>query len=144
MLFILDPKILDNDLKPSEYLVKFNCSELFQEGNWLHIVLVFNRAMIKNSTVSVYVNSNLIGSSKLHYLVSNSATNQQHSTSIHAVVGTLPALRLPSPVIWRQASCYLFEDTLSNQMIQSMYKLGPSYLGSFQSLPTGKYFVKRL
>jgi hypothetical protein len=72
-------------------------------------------------------------------LYSNLAANQHHSTSIHAVVGTLPALRVQSPVIWRQASCYLFEDTLNSQTIQCIYKLGPSYLGSFQSLPQDVY-----
>ena len=60
-----DPRVLDNELKGSDHLVKFNCSELFQEGNWLHIVLVFNKTMIKNSTVSLYVNGNLIGSTKV-------------------------------------------------------------------------------
>ena len=72
-------------------------------------------------------------------MYSNLATNQQNGTSIHAVIGTLPALRVQSPVIWRQASCYLFEDALSNQTIQCIYKLGPSYLGSYQSLPVDMY-----
>ncbi len=78
---------------------------------------------------------------KLHYINSNLATNQQYSTSIHAVIGTLPILRHPSPVIWRQASCYLFEDVLTAQTIQMIYQLGPGYLGSFQSPPIGKFKV---
>lgn len=42
---------------------------------------------------------------------------------------------MPSAVIWRQGNCYMFEDALSYQAIQCIYKLGPGYLGSFQSPP---------
>ena len=41
--------------------------------------------------------------------------------------------RMQSPVVWRQASCYLFEKILTNSLVQSLYQLGPNYLGSFQS-----------
>jgi hypothetical protein len=36
-------------------------------------------------------------------------------------------------VVWRQASCYLFEEILSNSHVNALYQLGPNYLGSFQS-----------
>ncbi len=124
----------DEDIKLSDNLVKFNCSELFQEGQWLHLTFVFSRAVLKNSSVSLYVNSNLIGTQKLNYI--NSYLNSNSSPSamgIHAVIGTLPQFRVQSPVIWRQASCYLFEDIIQPNIIQSLYKLGPNYLGSFQS-----------
>lgn len=42
--------------------------------------------------------------------------------------------RLQSPVIWRQASCYMFEDILQPQSVNVLYQLGPNYLGSFQSI----------
>lgn len=131
-----DPKI-DQDLKLNDNRVKFNCTELFQEGQWLHIALVWNRAVLKNSSVTLYVNSNLIGTQKLHYINSNlTANTTPSSTSIHAVVGTLPMFRYQSPVVWRQSSCYLFEDILSTATVQNIYKLGPNYLGSFQSPPS--------
>jgi hypothetical protein len=119
--------------KLGDQTAMFNCSELFQEGQWLHIVLVWNRAVLKNSSVSLYINSKLIDTQKLQYMNlignSNATQGQQSSTSIHAVVGTLPMFRLQSPVVWRQASCYLFEDILTSQLIQNLYQLGPNYLG---------------
>ncbi len=103
----------------------------------MHITLVSSRAVLKNSSVTLYVNSNLIGSQKLHYINSSISVNSTPSSmSIHAVVGTLPMFRLQSPVVWRQASCYLFEEIISTQTVQTLYKLGPNYLGSFQSPPT--------
>jgi hypothetical protein len=123
--------------KLNDYTAKFNCSELFQEGKWLHISLVWTRAVLKNSTVSLYVNSMLVGSpQKMHYISSSLVGNQAPaSTSIHAVIGTLPMFRLQSPVVWRQGCCYLFEDVLSQATISSLFQLGPNYLGSFQSPP---------
>lgn len=56
------------NIKTSDHTVKFNCSELFQENQWLHITLVWNRAVLKNSTVTLYINSKLIGTQKLHYM----------------------------------------------------------------------------
>lgn len=41
--------------------------------------------------------------------------------------------RSQSPIVWRQASCYLFEELLSPSHVNSLYQLGPNYLGSFQS-----------
>lgn len=123
--------------KLGDQTAMFNCHELFQESQWLHIVLVWNRAVLKNSSVSLYINSKLIDTQKLQYMnvigSSSSSQGQQASTSVHAVIGTLPMFRLQSPVIWRQASCYLFEDILTNQFIQNLYQLGPNYLGSFQA-----------
>ena len=120
----------------NDYTVKFNCGELFQEGKWLHIGLVWSRAVLKNSSVTLYVNSVLIGSQRLHYIASGLAANQTPaSTSIHAVIGTLPMFRLQLPLVWRQGCCYLFEDVLPHSTIASLYQLGPNYLGSFQSPP---------
>ena len=124
--------------KLSDYTAMFNCAELFEEGQWLHIALVWSRAVLKNSSVTLYVNSHLIGSTKLHYVNSNlsgGANATPASMSVHAVIGTLPMFRLQSPVVWRQASCHLFEDILSAQTVQSIYRLGPNYIGSMQSLP---------
>lgn len=125
-----------DDSPPTDYTTKFNCSELFQEGQWLHIVLVWSRAVLKQSQCTLFVNSNLIGSHKLHYINSSSMQSNQappSSMSIHACIGTLPIFRSQSPIVWRQASCYLFEELLSPSHVNSLYQLGPNYLGSFQS-----------
>lgn len=125
----------DQELKQTDHTTKFNCSELFQEGQWLHLVLVWSRAVLKNSTVTLYVNSNLIGTQKLHYINSTTmgANTAPSSMSIHACIGTLPIFRAQYPVVWRQASCYLFEDILQAPTVYALYQLGPNYLGSFQS-----------
>lgn len=74
----------------NEYTTKFNCSELFQEGQWLHIALVWSRAVLKNSQCTLFINSNLIGSHKLHYISSSNMQSAQvplSSISIHACIG---------------------------------------------------------
>ena len=139
---LLQHQKTDQNIKQTDHTAKFNCSELFQEGQWLHLCIVLNRAVLKNSTVTLFVNSNLIGTQKLHYLNINAAnggmaanSSSNSSTSIHAVIGTLPIFRMQSPVVWRQASCYLIEDAVTSHFVQSLYSLGANYLGSFQSPP---------
>jgi len=128
----------DNDDQPStESIAKFSCSEFFQT-QWQHLTFVFNRAVLKNSSVSLYVNGKHFATQKLHYLnILAASSTQAHlsNTSIHAVIGTLPLFRQQSPVVWRQASCHLFEDVLTASNIASLYQLGPNYLGSFQVTP---------
>lgn len=41
------------------------CPDLLQEGQWHHIVLVLNRAVLKNSSFSIYVDSQLITTQKV-------------------------------------------------------------------------------
>ncbi len=128
---------IEQNIKLNDYTVKFNCSELFTEGKWMHLTLVWSRAVLKQSSVTLYCNSNLIGTQRLHYINAfnmNVSASNPASNSVHAVIGTLPIFRLQSPVIWRQASCYLFEDIFQQTTISSLYQLGPNYLGSFQSL----------
>ena len=64
----------------------------------------------------------------------NSSSASPSSNSIHGIIGTLPMFRLQSPVIWRQANCYLFEDIFQLATVINLYQLGPNYLGSFQSV----------
>jgi hypothetical protein len=118
----------------NEHTTKFNCSELFQEGQWLHIVLIWSRAVLKNSQCTLYVNSNHIGTHKLHYINSSMQSNQAPSSmSIHACIGTLPMFRAQSQVVWRQASCYFFEESCTQAQVSALFQMGPNYLGSFQS-----------
>lgn len=123
-------------IKLNEFTARFHCGDLFQENKWLHVCLVWNRAVLKNSTVTLYINSVNIGTHKLHYIPTALAANQNPAnTSIHAIIGTLPLFRNQSPLVWRQGCCFLFEDTMSHATIATLYQLGPSYLGSFQSPP---------
>jgi len=127
----------EQNIKLNDYTVKFNCSEFFQENKWIHLTLVWSRAVLKQSTVTLFCNSKLIGTQRLHYINSfnmNSNATSLSNNSIHAVIGTLPMFRLQSPCIWRQAACYLFEEIFQPVSVSTLYQLGPNYLGSFQSL----------
>jgi hypothetical protein len=123
-----------SDQCSTETTTKFSCAEFFQT-QWHHLTFVFNRAVLKNSSVSLYVNGKHLATNKLHYMnIQAASSTQSHlsNTSIHAVIGTLPLFRYQSPVVWRQASCHLFEDVLTASNVASLYQLGPNYLGSFQ------------
>lgn len=49
----------------SDSVVRFWCPELIQEGQWHHVVLVLNRAVLKNSSVSLYVDGQHISTQKV-------------------------------------------------------------------------------
>ncbi|RNA03823.1 WD repeat and FYVE domain-containing 3 [Brachionus plicatilis] len=77
-LFVNTDECLLNQLKHVEKLsnssVNFNCSELFQEGQWLHLAIVLSRAILKTSTCG-------------------------ERAAVHAVIGTLPMFRCQSAVV---------------------------------------------
>ncbi|XP_061175428.1 WD repeat and FYVE domain-containing protein 3-like isoform X2 [Saccostrea echinata] len=118
--------------------VRFWCPELTQEGQWHHLVLIFHRAgIMKNSSVSLYVDSELVSTQKLHYISPNLGGGGTASptafTSVYAYIGSPPQLRRNSRLTWRQGPCHLMEDIISSSVISCIYKLGPTYVGSFQS-----------
>lgn len=49
----------------SDYTARVWCPDLLQEGHWHHIVLVLNRAVLKNSALSIYVDGNHIHTQKV-------------------------------------------------------------------------------
>lgn len=61
----------------------------------------------------------------------NNASSNNHIVSIHAYIGTPPALHAPSQLKWRLGPTHLMEDPLSSSTIATIYQLGPSYVGSF-------------
>lgn len=52
-----------------EFCVRVWCPELLQEGQWHHLVIVLNRAVLKNSSVSVYVDGQHHSTQKVSYVV---------------------------------------------------------------------------
>jgi len=52
---------------------------------------------------------------------------------VFAYIGTPPALRRPSRLLWRQGPCYLIEDVVAMPVVQTLYRLGPNYVGSLQA-----------
>jgi len=70
----------EQNIKLNDYTVKFNCSEFFQENKWIHLTLVWSRAVLKQSTVTLFCNSKLIGTQRLHYI--NSFNMNSNATSL--------------------------------------------------------------
>ena len=87
------------------HTARFQCSELFNEGQWMHVALVWTRAsMLKPSTCAFYMNGKHVASQRLHYLGAMESNATPASVSVHAVIGTLPVMRMQVPLVWRQAS----------------------------------------
>ena len=70
MIYIFVLLVTGLDQEPEFVLndncVRFRCLELTQEGQWHHLVLIFNRAgIMKNSSVSLYVDAELVSTQKV-------------------------------------------------------------------------------
>ncbi|GAB6019627.1 hypothetical protein CHUAL_001189 [Chamberlinius hualienensis] len=116
--------------------IRLETSELFQEGQWHHIMVVLNRAVLKNSSISLYVDGLHIKTRRMHYISQNpggGAANLTIASSVYGCIGTPPSCRKFSKLTWRQGPCLLVEDMFTHQMCQTLYRLGPNYLGSLQA-----------
>lgn len=118
--------------------VRFWCPDLTQEGQWHHLILIFHRAgIMKNSNVSLFLDSHHVNTQKLHYVSPNLGAGGTASptafTTVFAYIGTPPQLRRQSRLTWKQGPCHLLEDIVSTNTVQTMYQLGPVYIGSFQA-----------
>ncbi|XP_074647224.1 WD repeat and FYVE domain-containing protein 3-like [Tubulanus polymorphus] len=127
----------------NENTVRFWCPELTQEGQWHHLVLIFHRAgIMKNSSVSVYIDGELVNTQRLHYISPNLGGGGTASpaavTSVFTYIGTPPAIRRQSALVWRQGPCHLIEEVLSVNLVQTIFRCGPNYIGCFQAPFTGK------
>ncbi|CAN8019431.1 unnamed protein product, partial [Ixodes persulcatus] len=109
---------------------------LLQEGQWHHLVVVLNRAVLKNSSVSIYIDGQHASTQKIPYISQNpggGAANLTVASSVYGFIGTPPQFRHPSRLMWKQGPCHMVEDVLSPQLIHQIYLLGPSYVGSLQA-----------
>ncbi|KAF6769470.1 hypothetical protein AHF37_12827, partial [Paragonimus kellicotti] len=108
-------------------------------GVWRHLTVVFSRAgMIKSSSCSVYLDGKLVGVRRLSYLGSSAASSgflgrQTMPSSVCAFIGTPATDRRPSSLVWRQGPCHLIEEPLHANRVAYLARLGPNYVGSFQS-----------
>ncbi|XP_069124433.1 WD repeat and FYVE domain-containing protein 3-like isoform X2 [Argopecten irradians] len=131
---------VENEPEPvlNDNTVRFWYPELTQEGQWHHLVLIFHRAgIMKNSSVSLFVDGDHVNTQKLHYISPNLGGGGTASptafTSVFAYIGSPPQLRRNSRLTWRQGPCHLLEDIVTHAVVANIYNLGPTYLGSFQS-----------
>lgn len=121
----------------SEHNIRLPASELF-EDKWNHIVVVLNRTLLKNSTINIYVNGKIKHSQKMAYISSvvGGAVGISNTSPIYinGFVGTPPQYRKIANLTWKQGSCHLIEEPLGASFISYIYMLGPSYIGSFQTI----------
>ncbi|XP_019753468.2 WD repeat and FYVE domain-containing protein 3 isoform X1 [Dendroctonus ponderosae] len=131
------PNNLIGDWEPDgsgEYGARVWYPDLLKEAQWHHIVVVLNRAVLKNSSFSLYIDGQQVHSQKMHYISQSPggpAVNMNTATSVYGYIGTPPAWRRFSKLCWKQGSCHLFEEVLPPATVSQMYQLGPHYMGSF-------------
>ncbi|XP_050525205.1 WD repeat and FYVE domain-containing protein 3 isoform X2 [Daktulosphaira vitifoliae] len=110
--------------------------DLVQEGQWHHIAIVLNRAVLKNSSFSLYMDGQHVHTQKLHYISQNpggGAANLTTASSVYGYIGTPPIWRKYSKLSWKQGPCYLLEEVLNPHAVKILYQLGPHYFGSLQA-----------
>ncbi|KAH8413938.1 hypothetical protein KR009_000634 [Drosophila setifemur] len=118
------------------------CPDLLHEGQWHNLVVVLNRAVLKNSSLSLYLDGVPMHTQKLHYVAQHPGASNASLTSaaqIFGYIGTPPIWRRYSRLCWKQGVCHLLEDLLSHQTVQTIYQLGPHYMGSLQAPQLGKH-----
>ncbi|XP_035766605.1 WD repeat and FYVE domain-containing protein 3 [Neolamprologus brichardi] len=117
---------------------RFRCGELIAEGQWHHLVLVMSKGMLKNSMATLYIDGQLISTVKLHYIHSapggSSSTNPPVVSTVYGYIGTPPAQRQLSSLVWRLGPTHFLEEFLPAASVAAIYELGPNYVGSFQAV----------
>ncbi|XP_036381916.1 WD repeat and FYVE domain-containing protein 3 isoform X1 [Megalops cyprinoides] len=117
---------------------RFRCGDLISEGQWHHLVLVMSKGMLKNSTAALYIDGQLVNTVKLHYVHStpggSSSTNPPVVSTVYSYVGTPPAQRQLSSLVWRLGPTHFLEEVLPATSVSAVYELGPDYVGSFQAV----------
>ncbi|XP_036321880.1 WD repeat and FYVE domain-containing protein 3 isoform X2 [Rhagoletis pomonella] len=117
------------------------CPDLLHEGQWHNLVVVLNRAVLKNSSLSLYLDGTPMHTQKLHYISQNpgaGSVNLAVASQVYGYIGTPPIWRRYSRLCWKQGVCHLLEDVLTQQTVQTIYNLGPHYMGSLQAPQLGK------
>ncbi|CAJ0916575.1 unnamed protein product [Ranitomeya imitator] len=117
---------------------RFRCSELIMEGQWHHLVLVMSKGMLKNSTATLYLDGQLVSTVKLHYVHStpggSGSANPPVVSTVYSYIGTPPAQRQLSSLVWRLGPTHFLEEVLTAASVGVIYELGPNYVGSFQAV----------
>ncbi|KAG5834255.1 hypothetical protein ANANG_G00259620 [Anguilla anguilla] len=117
---------------------RFRCGDLISEGQWHHLVLVMSKGMLKNSTATLYIDGQLVNTVKLHYVHSSpggsGSTNPPVVSTVYSYIGTPPAQRQLSALVWRLGPTHFLEEVLPATSVSAIYELGPNYVGSFQAV----------
>ncbi|XP_066509176.1 WD repeat and FYVE domain-containing protein 3 isoform X1 [Hoplias malabaricus] len=117
---------------------RFRCADLITEGQWHHLVLVMSKGMLKNSMATLYIDGQLVSTVKLHYVHSapggSGAANPPVVSTVYSYIGTPPAQRQLSSLVWRLGPTHFLEEVLPAASVAAIFELGPNYVGSFQAV----------
>lgn len=118
---------------------RFLSDQLLEEGRWHHVMVVLNKALIRNSTCALFVDGKHVATCRLKYIQAAVAGSDSSVISvvpyISAYIGTPPdpKYRRCSRLLWKLGPTHLIEEPLSGAIADEMYRLGPNYVGSFQA-----------
>uniref|UniRef100_A0A8C4ZMQ7 WD repeat and FYVE domain containing 3 n=1 Tax=Gadus morhua TaxID=8049 RepID=A0A8C4ZMQ7_GADMO len=117
---------------------RVRCADQILEGQWHHLVVVMSKGMLKNSMASLYLDGQLLSTVKLHYVHSvpggSGSANPPVVSTVYGYIGTPPAQRLVSSLLWRLGPSHFLEEVVPAPGVAAIYELGPNYVGSFQAV----------
>eukprot|EP00062_Callorhinchus_milii_P018807 gi/632972759/ref/XP_007902817.1/ PREDICTED: WD repeat- and FYVE domain-containing protein 4 [Callorhinchus milii] len=118
--------------------VEFKCSKYLLVGQWHHLAVAVGKDPRKNSNVIAYLNGKALGTAKMQYIQTfpGCSLSMDPSTviDIHGVVGTPQIWKQRSSLVWRLGPTHLLEEVISPENVEMIHRLGPDYLGNFQSV----------
>ncbi|XP_054839943.1 WD repeat- and FYVE domain-containing protein 4 [Eublepharis macularius] len=121
--------------------VQFSCAGLVLTRQWHHLVLTAAVETKKICNISAYIDGQLLGSAKMQYIqpFPGSFTSMDPSSfiDVYGYVATPRAWKQKSSLTWRQGPMYLFEEVVSVETLQHIFKLGPRYCSNFQAVELG-------
>uniref|UniRef100_A0A8C9RY85 Uncharacterized protein n=1 Tax=Scleropages formosus TaxID=113540 RepID=A0A8C9RY85_SCLFO len=137
-LDMMEPEVQPQSSLPSA--ARFKCSRQLLPAQWHHLVVTIAKDVKKSCIVTAYLNGTVIGVSKMKYIqpfpgpcISMDPTAV---IDVCGIIGTPSLWKQLSPLCWRAGPAYLFEEVLTPESIEIIYKQGTKYLGNFQSLCT--------
>lgn len=75
---------------------------------------------------------------QLHYIHStpggSGSTNPPVMSTVYGYIGTPPAQRQLSNLVWRLGPSHFLEEVLPATSVAAIFELGPIYVGSFQAV----------
>lgn len=85
-----------------------------------------------------HFNPCLCFSVQLHYVHSapggSGAANPPVVSTVYSYIGSPPAQRQLSSLVWRLGPTHFLEEVLPAASVAAIYELGPNYVGSFQAV----------
>eukprot|EP00111_Clytia_hemisphaerica_P006851 TCONS_00019802-protein len=129
-----DHHVNEKSSSKGKAILKLRCEQLFELHHWNHVCVVLNKSMMRNSTVSLYINGQLVANSKMKYIhqgIPNGADPNTLKTI--GYIGTHPRHGHIADLVWRQGPASLIEEPVTEENIKFIFHLGPSYTGCFQA-----------